>query len=243
LGLAIYLAGRRYFPPETPRRAAVKTVAPSLTPAEIRTLVVLILLLPVLAISACSNQEIFNAYLVWAERHADLRAFGQAIPATWLITLDSVVSVSALAGSIAFWQAWAKKRHEPDELTKLVLGCAISTCGALCLVAAATQSAATGAKASLYWLVAFHVLNDIGFANVFPVSLALYSRAAPQALGATVVGIYYLFLFGANLFVGWLGGLLEKMPATSFWLLHAGLVAFAGVVFLLVRPLFRGALA
>jgi POT family proton-dependent oligopeptide transporter len=243
LGLAIYLAGRRYFPPETPRRAGVKTVAPSLTPAEIRTLVVLILLLPVLAISACSNQEIFNAYLVWAERHADLRAFGQAIPATWLITLDSVVSVSALAGSIAFWQAWAKKRHEPDELTKLVLGCAISTCGALCLVDAATQSAATGAKASLYWLVAFHVLNDIGFANVFPVSLALYSRAAPQALGATVVGIYYLFLFGANLFVGWLGGLLEKMPATSFWLLHAGLVAFAGVVFLLVRPLFRGALA
>ncbi|HEX3725636.1 MAG TPA: hypothetical protein VHV08_05310, partial [Pirellulales bacterium] len=86
-------------------------------------------------------------------------------------------------------------------------------------------------------------LNDIGFANVFPVSLALYSRAAPQALGATVVGIYYLFLFGANLFVGWLGGLLETMPATSFWLLHAGLVALAGVIFLLVRPLFRNALA
>jgi POT family proton-dependent oligopeptide transporter len=48
---------------------------------------------------------------------------------------------------------------------------------------------------------------------------------------------------GANLFVGWLGGLLEKMPATSFWLLHAGLVAAAGMIFFLVRPLFRGALA
>jgi len=243
VGLAIYLAGRRYFPPEIPRQVNAESAAPPLTPAQIRTIAVLVLLLPVLAVSACLNQEIFNAYLVWAERYADLRAFGHTIPTTWLITLDSVVSFSALAGSIAFWQAWAKKHHEPDELTKLVLGCAISTCGGLCLVAAAAGTAATGAKAPLYWLVAFHVLNDIGFSNVFPVSLALYSRAAPRGLQATIVGVYYLFLFGANLFVGWIGGLLDKMPATSFWLLHAGLVAGAALVFLLVRPLFRNALA
>ena len=35
--------------------------------------------------------------------------------------------------------------------------------------------------------------------------------------------------------VGWLGGLLEKMPATSFWLLHAGLIAAAAVILLVVR--------
>ena len=45
------------------------------------------------------------------------------------------------------------------------------------------------------------------------------------------------------MFIGWLGGLLEKMPATSFWLLHAALVAAAGLIFFLVRPLFRNALA
>ncbi len=243
LGLSIYLAGRRYFPPDMPRQAAAKKAAPPLTPAEIRTIFVLVLLLPVLAISACSNQEIFNAYLVWAERHVDLRAFGHVIPTSWLITLDSVVSTATLAGSIAFWQAWAKRRHEPDELTKLVLGCAITTTGSLCLVAAAAGSAATGAKAPIYWLLAFHLLNDIGFSNVFPVALALYSRAAPPALASTVIGLYYLSLAGANMFIGWLGGLLEKMPATSFWLLHAALVATAGLIFFLVRPLFRNALA
>jgi proton-dependent oligopeptide transporter, POT family len=243
LGLSIYLAGRAYFPPDTPRQAAVKGARPSLKPAEIQTIIVLVLLLPVLAISACSNQQIFNAYLVWAERHVDLRAFGHVIPTTWLITLDSIVSVSTLAGSIVFWQAWAKRRHEPDELTKLVLGCAITALGSLCLVAAAAGSAATGAKAPIYWLFAFHLLNDIGFANVLPVALALYSRAAPPALASTIIGVYYLSLAGANLFVGWLGGLLEKMPATNFWLLHAGLVAAAGLIFFLVRPLFRSALA
>jgi POT family proton-dependent oligopeptide transporter len=243
LGLAIYLAGRRYYPPEAPRQAGVKKTALSLKPAEIRTIIVLVLLLPVLAISACSNQQIFNAYLVWAERHVDLRAFGHVIPTTWLITLDSIVSVSTLAGSIVFWQAWAKKRREPDELTKLVLGCAVTAVGSLCLVAAAAGSAATGEKAPIYWLFGFHLLNDIGFANVFPVALALYSRAAPPQLASTIIGIYYLSLAGANLFVGWLGGLLEKMPATNFWLLHAGLVAAAGLIFFLVRPLFRDALA
>ena len=69
----------------------------------------------------------------------------------------------------------------------------------------------------------FHLLNSIGFANVFPVSLALYARVAPPALSATIIGIYYLAFFGANNLVGWIGGLLEKMSVTQFWLLHAAL--------------------
>ena len=50
------------------------------------------------------------------------------------------------------------------------------------------------------------------------------ARVAPAALSATIIGIYYLHLFAANNLVGWIGGLLEKMPATQFWLLHAALV-------------------
>lgn len=242
IGLAIYLSGRRYLPPDSPV-AKTRKKGPGLTGREIKTVAVLIILLPVLAVSACGNQEIFNAYLVWAQRSVDMRAFGYTIPTTWLITLDSIVSVSMLAASILFWQWWAKRWREPDELIKIALGCGFSAVGVLCLVIAAASSAATHTKASLGWLVAFHLLNDIGFSNVFPVSLALYSRAGPPSLGATIIGIYYLMFFGANVFVGWLGGLLEKMPATSFWLLHAGFVGGAGLVFLLVRPFFNRVLA
>jgi hypothetical protein len=35
--------------------------------------------------------------------------------------------------------------------------------------------------------------------------------------------------------VGWLGGLLEKMSGSAFWLLHAGLVFVAAVVLMTVR--------
>ena len=98
-------------------------------------------------------------------------------------------------------------------------------------------------KVSIGWLIAFHVLNSAGFANVFPVSLALYARVAPAALSATIIGIYYLAFFAGNNLVGWIGGFLEKMPATQFWLLHATLAGAAGVIFLAAGKLFGHLLA
>ena len=83
--------------------------------------------------------------------------------------------------------------------------------------------------------MAFELLNDFGFANFFPVGLALFSRAAPKALGGMIIGVFYLHLFIGNLLVGWLGGLLERMPATNFWLMHAGLIAAAALVLLVLR--------
>ena len=92
---------------------------------------------------------------------------------------------------------------------------------------------------TLGWAVAFHVINDIGFANVLPVGLALYSRAAPKGMGGTMIAIYYLHLFFANTVItGPLGGLLGTMPDTQFWLLHVALMAGAAVVLILVRLAF-----
>jgi POT family proton-dependent oligopeptide transporter len=34
---------------------------------------------------------------------------------------------------------------------------------------------------------------------------------------------------------GFLGGYLEKMPASQFWGMHAAMVGFAGIVVLIVR--------
>ena len=58
-----------------------------------------------------------------------------------------------------------------------------------------------------------------------------------------MVGVYCLHLFAGNATAGWLGTLLEKMPASEFWFMHAGLVAGAGLVLWLLgkalRPLLR----
>jgi POT family proton-dependent oligopeptide transporter len=204
--------------------------------------ILLLALLPVLAIGAVGNQEIFNAYLLWAPDHIDLVFFGRKMPTSWLITVDAVLSVSMLVAVLGFWRLWARRFTEPDEIAKMVIGEFISVGGLLMLAAAAYLSAG-GAKAAVGWALAFHVINSIGFANVFPVGLALYARASPKALAATMIGFYYVHLFLANNLVGWLGGLIERMPGTQFWLLHAGLIAAAGAVLLLARQLFGHVLA
>ncbi len=160
------------------------------------------------------------------------------MPVESLVSLNSIVSTVTMVLSILFWRWWATRWREPDELAKIIIGVMISAAGPLALAGAAAQFLATGHRVSLGWAVAFHILNDIGFANVFPVGLALYTRAAPKGYAGIMVPIYYLSLFACGLMIGKLGGLLEHMSGTSFWLMHAGLIAGAGIVLLAIRLTF-----
>jgi POT family proton-dependent oligopeptide transporter len=241
VGLAIYLAGQRDLPPETPRPAATGApqTAQRLTRQEWKVVLLLFGLLPFLALGLVANQQIGNAYLLWARGRIDTRVAGHALPLTWLLSLETIATLACLAGSARFWAVWARRRPEPDEMTKVVLGQALMTAAPLLLVAASALTTATGRPVSLAWPVGFSLLNEIGFANVLPVTLALYTRLAPRPLTGAIVGVYYLQLVGANLLAGALGGLLDKLTATAFWGLHAGLAAVATLALLAVRVRFR----
>ncbi len=67
-----------------------------------------------------------------------------------------------------------------------------------------------GEKIGLGWALSFHILNDIGFVNIYPIGLALYSRAAPKAVGATMMSAFLLSLFLAGLIVAKLATLLGR---------------------------------
>ena len=243
LGLAVYLSGRRWLPADTRTSRSAETPKPKLARGEGKTILVLVALLPALAISALGNQEIFNAYLVWGDAHYNLVFFGQSMPVTWLVSLDAFISTGTIILSLAFWRWWATRRREPSEINKVVIGACISALAPLLLGLASAQEALTGHKVGILWAFGFHIVNDIGYANIFPVGLALFSRASPKAVGGVMIGVYYLHLFVANMMVGWLGGLLEKMGAPSFWFLHAGLVAAGAVALLLFSLAFGRILA
>jgi len=165
------------------------------------------------------------------------------MPITDLLGYGSIISASTIALSVAFWRWWASRWPEPDELTKIAIGVAISAMAPLLLVVASLMIAAHGGRISLGWAIGFEILNDLGFANVLPVGLALYSRAAPKGTASTVIGIYYLHLFMGNFFVGWVGGLLGSMTAISFWGLHVALILSAAAILFLVKFLFGRILA
>src|ERR1700722_207058 len=241
IGLATYLIGRPSLPSEKMRDGEV--VRPPMTRRDGLSVAILILLVPVLALSLVGNMQIFNAYLIWAQKNFQLVFFGKTMPITWMLSVDAFISTILMGGSVLFWHWWAKRWTEPDEITKMVVGVVIAALAPTVLAIASWVVASTGHPVSLIWAVAFHFLNDLGFANVLPVGLALYSRAASTGAAGLMVGIYYLQLFLANMIVGYLGSLLDMMPATQFWMLHVGLMVIAAAILIAVRHFAGGILA
>ena len=238
LGLIIYISGKQWLPADSARPNSV-TDEPAPPPEAMDAndwtrVIALILLIPVMAVSLLTNQEIFNAYLVWGDQHFSLTFMGNRLPTTWLITLDAALSFSMLVAVALFWKWWGTKRTEPDELGKMIIGSVFTVGGGLCLFMAALTQPAAG-KIGLFWPFMFHLLNSIGFANILPVSLALFTKVAPRQITSTVVGLYYLAFFAANAIVGYVGGLYSSLPTTTFWLLHVASAAFALVCFIIFK--------
>jgi POT family proton-dependent oligopeptide transporter len=235
IGLLAYLAARPWLPADN--RPSRQGAAPRarMQGNDWLRLAAVIVLVPILAVSLLMNQEIFNAYLVWADEQFQLTFFGETLPTSWMITIDATLSFAMLVGVAAFWKWWGISHREPDELGKMIIGSLFSMAGGACLfIAAATQGSG---KIGLFWPVMFHLLNSIAFAHILPVALALFSRLAPRALAGTVIGIHYLAFFAANKAVGVVGGWYSSMATTNFWLLHIGAATVGLVAFTLFKLL------
>ena len=235
LGLAIYLMGRAHLP--TAEILPPKAARAPMSADDRRRVLRALVLLPVLAVLVVPNQQIFNAYLLWAQDAYDFRFAGRTVPTTWLISIDATASVALLAGSVAFWNWWGTRFTEPDDTYKIAAA-GLITAAAFSMLAGLAGLHGPG-QMSLGWAVVFHCLNNLAFANMVPVGLSLFTRLSPASFGATAVGVYYLHLFVANNLVGWLGGYLDRMPASQFWLMHAGIAMVGTVLILLTGTMLR----
>ena len=121
---------------------------------------------------------------------------GRQMPVTWILSSGSIVSSAAIVASLAFWRWWARRWREPDELLEIALGVAIGATAPLLLVAASDIDASTGQRIGLGDRVRDR--QRVAFANIFPIGLALYSRALPKGMGGVLIGVCYLHLFVAN---------------------------------------------
>ena len=127
LGLIIYLSGRRWLPPDERPHAegGPREAREPLTRDDWMCVLYLVILIPVLPISLLTNQEIFNAYLVWGDQQFDLRFMDSTMPSSWLITLDATFSFSMLVAVAAFWKWWglnaprARRDQQDDHRQRL----------------------------------------------------------------------------------------------------------------------------
>ena len=232
-GLLLYLKARPWLPADEKPAEGEATKRTPLSGNDWLRILAVVILVPVMGIALLTNQEIFNAYLVWADEKFALTFFGMTVPTTWMITIDAAVSFAMLVAVAWFW-SWRGRNHwEPDELGKMIIGSVFTIAGGLCLAMAAAT--AGEGKVGLFWPLMFHLMNAIGFSHILPVSLALFTRLAPRQINATVIGIYYLAFFLANQIVGHVGGWYSTMDTVQFWLIHAASAAVGLVAFVLFK--------
>ena len=165
--------------------------------------IALVLLIPVLALALLDQPgDLQRLSGLGRPANSISTFFGNTMPTTWLITLDATLSFSMLVAVAAFWQWWSLKRREPDELSKMIIGSLFTIAGGLCLVIAA--STRRGRRQDRPVLAARCSTSSTASASPTscPVSLALFSKVAPKAINATVIGLYYLAFFAANALVG-----------------------------------------
>jgi POT family proton-dependent oligopeptide transporter len=235
-GLVIYLVGGSYLPADKPRRVSV--ARRRLTAVERRVVVVMLLMIPILSLFWIAQSQIWNTYNLWVRDHVDLMIGGWRIPVPWLQAVDGLAAVVMIPPVLSFWRWQASRSSEPDEISKLSIGC--FTFGfAVVWLAVGQWLSAIPDKVPLGWALGFHALSGIGYIYFVPIGVAFFSRSAPATVNAMMIGVYYLSAFIGSTVSGRLGGLYECLPATEFWLLHAAIVIAGGLLLLLLGSRLR----
>ncbi|HEY3947604.1 peptide MFS transporter [Phenylobacterium sp.] len=239
ISLAIYLAGYRRMPPDTlPKRGERRPEQARLTAADLPVLAAMGVILVVVALFWIANGEVLNAYMIWARAHLDRQIGGFTLPVTWLQSASAIVGICLAPVLVGLWSGQAKRGREPSALGKMTTGCGLAA-AAYGLLALACAVSGAG-QVPLAWALAFHLVVQSAYLFVYPVGMALFSRVAPPAINALMIGVYFLSVFAGSLLVGWVGQFYERMTAPGFWLLHSAAAGGAGLILLILwGPLSR----
>jgi proton-dependent oligopeptide transporter, POT family len=229
-GLVIFVSGARYLPPDTRRAAAAMRVR--LTADERHVVLVLVLMLPLLTLFWIAQSQIWNTYNLWARDHVDMTIGPWKMPVPWLQAVDALGVIVLVLPVLRFWRWQAARASEPDDVTKLAVGCLLFGAAIAWLACGELVAYATG-KVPLAWAFTYHFLAAIGYLYFAPVVLAVFSRSAPASVNAMMIGTYYLSIFAGSTISGRLGGLYQRLSSAQFWLLHAAIVTAGGVLILL----------
>ncbi|MGZ6019574.1 MAG: peptide MFS transporter [Phenylobacterium sp.] len=240
ISLGIYLAGYRQMPPDTlPARGVQRTAHARLSRDDLPTLAAMGVLLVVVALFWIANGDVLNAYMIWARTHLDRQIGPLTLPVTWLQSASAVVGICMAPALIGLWAGQAKRGREPSALGKMAIGCGLAV-AAYGLLALGAAVAGPAAKVPLVWALGFHLIVQTAYLFVYPIGMALFSRAAPPAINSLMIGIYFLSVFAGSLLVGWVGQFYERLSAPAYWLLHSAAAGVAGLIILaLWRPLSR----
>jgi POT family proton-dependent oligopeptide transporter len=200
----------------------------------------LVLFLPNTLFWATYEQQ-GNTIMLWAEdytnRAIDLIVWRGDIPTTWFQAINPFMIFVFTPFVVALWARQQKRGTEPSSVTKMALGCFGVALANVIMLGAVWQSGGAP-EASWLWLLGYFAILTIGELYLSPIGLSLVSKLSPARMVSMMMGFWLGASFVGNFIGGWLGSYWSLMDKTSFFLMIAGVAAFAGVVILAFnRPL------
>ncbi|MCD9033003.1 peptide MFS transporter [Luteimonas sp. Y-2-2-4F] len=236
LGLAIYVAGRRYLPPEPPRRPPPAATARQERDARRRVWWLLLGVGIAATIFRGAYEQIGNTLPLWIDTGVDRAWAGFAIPMTWFQSLNPLLVIAMTPLLLMAWRRRADAGRETSPAMRMAIGAAIVAVayGLLAAVAAVAGESRVGWG----WLLAFFAILTLGELYILPTGLGLFARLAPPRLGATTVASWFLAIFSGSLLAGAVGTLWSRVDHAGFFLLLAALaLAAAALLWRLDRPI------
>jgi POT family proton-dependent oligopeptide transporter len=238
LAIAIYVSGWKHLPPDNKR--ARREAQAKLTGHDWKVIGALLAVSAIGVLPAVAYYQETNSGLLFIEDSVNRNLFGWTIPTPAFNSIDGFYCMALVPPLIAYWRWQSKRGREPGDMGKIAIGYLITALANLAMILPAywVDNGATGVSA--LWPVALFTLNALGFLYYWPTQLALFSRAAPAQVNATMMGMLFFSIFAGNILVGTFGGWWELMSHASFFAFHAALAFGPFVAMLLVaRPFGR----
>ncbi len=152
---------------------------------------------------------------LFAQQNTERSAFGFAIPASWLNSLNPIMII-ALAPVFAVLWARLGKRNPPTPV-KFAFGLA-GVGLSFVVVSVAAAGVADGGKASVWWLVLVYLIQTVAELTLSPIGLSVSTKLAPPNLTGQVLGLWFLATAVGDATGAQVVKLIERLPQSTYFL-------------------------
>ncbi len=231
LGLILYVAGRRWLPPEPPRgirTAAGETLRFGGLGARLAGLLLAVWGAVIVFRVAYAQQG--NSLARWAADGVNRSVGGgREIPFPWFESINPLLVLLLTFPLVAIWTRQEARGRDLSAVKKMALGAAVVGCSYLTL---STLAAMTPEGALTPWagLAVFFVILTIGELFILPIGLGLFGRLAPDRYRGTMIAAWFSAAFFGSLISGWIGGYFSDLGPTLFFGLMGGVCGVAALL-------------
>ncbi|MBL9036894.1 MAG: peptide MFS transporter [Archangium sp.] len=210
-----------------------------LTSHELQRLAVIFILSLFVMVFWAAFEQAGGLFNIYTNEKVDRMLGGFEVPASWFQNLNPVFIV--LLGPVfsAIWTGLAKRGKDLSIPMKIAVGILFASSGFGVMLGAAAVTA-TGAKASMLWLVATYFLHTVGELCLSPVMLSMVTKLAPKKYAALMMGTMFLVANACgNYLAGFIGGFADELGEYQLFTGIAVVTAVTAVGLMGLAPLLR----